>query len=306
MTPPSDAPPADQSPRRSRRSLIGFIIAVALLAAATWALIRNPDELRHALDAARNAPWWLIALALVFPLANCLLMSLCFWVLMNRHGRVRFAEMTCLIGAAWLLNYLPLRPGLIGRVAYHKSVNGIPVSRSVQVTIIAIALAGLAILIFLGVTIVAATLQPVVAGSIAIFAAPAVIPLAAAPLLGQRWREAVTLSVRYADLLVWAARYVVAFRITGHEIPFTAGAAISCVVQIAMLVPLFGNGMGLREWAVGASAAALPPDVMNTRGALSTASGIAGDLCNRVAEVLVAIPVGLISFVFLARHRASR
>src|SRR5262249_9440774 len=140
---------------RSRaRATVGFVIGVLLLVAAAWAVSRHQAEFREAMDAARRARWWLVTLAVVLPLGNWLLMALSVWILMRRHGRVALGEMTCLIGAAWLLNYLPFRPGLFGRVAYHKAVNGIPIVKSIGATISAIVCSGLAIMVLLGVALI--------------------------------------------------------------------------------------------------------------------------------------------------------
>lgn len=292
----ADSPPAAAMPA-SRRPLIGFILGAMLLGAAAWVIVRQGHDLRSAINSALHAPWWLIALCVLLPLCNWLLMSASFWVLMRRYGEVALGEMACLVGTAWLLNYLPLRPGLVGRVGYHKAVNKIPVACSVAATMIAIVCSGIAIVsllsvLALGIVVKTSESQVMLLGA---------IPLAVASLASVTLRTnarlnwvPVTLAIRYLDLLFWAARYCVAFAIIGHPISPAAAGAIACVCQIAMLVPFFGNGLGLREWAVGFSAASLPKGLLTASGALATTVGLSADLINRAAEIIAAVPVGLI------------
>jgi len=70
--------------------------------------------------------------------------------------------------------------------------------------------------------------------------------------------------------------------------------ALAIVSQIAMLVPIAGNGLGLREWAIGLTAASLT--------GLDPQAGLAADLVNRAVEVLVAVPVGLLSARVVSRR----
>lgn len=294
-------PPA----RRRVRRLAGFVIGLLLLVAAVWALARQGDQLRAAIESAHGASPWLIGAALLLPLANWLLMSLSFWILMRRHGSVGAGEMCCLIGAAWLLNYLPFRPGLLGRVAYHKSVNGIGVAQSVGVTIISIACAGASVALLLTVAVIGHGRPAPLLIALTIFP-PLVLCIGAAASRRARWWLPVTIAIRYIDLVVWAARYGVVFAIIGHPISPAAMGAIACVCQAAMLVPLVGNGLGLREWAVGVCAGALPEGVVTASGTLATASGLAADLVNRAAEVITAIPVGLGCALVLSRRLRRR
>src|SRR4029079_8775600 len=97
------------------------------------------------------APPALIALALALPLVNWVLSSLGLWVQMRRHGPVGAVEVALLVGAAWVLNYLPLRPGMIGRIAYHKSVNGIEVVDSVRAVFVGMGCGACAVLTVLGI-----------------------------------------------------------------------------------------------------------------------------------------------------------
>lgn len=274
-----------------------------MVIAAIVAVGSNAEAARSSLEAASNAPWRWVALALILPPINLLLTALSFWLLTSRYGPVRYTEMASLIGASWLMNYLPLRPGLAGRIAYHKFVNGIAVSDSLRALMMnigcgAAAAAGLAAVVW-------ASAKPdrVPIAALAVFAPFAVLGLAAAirpalrPLV---WRLGQNLVIRHADLCVWALRYGAAFTIVGHEIGLGGALAAAVVSQVASLVPLSGNGLGLREWAVGLLAASLPAAYLG--GAGSVTAGLSADLFNRAAELVATVPIGLVATAALARR----
>jgi hypothetical protein len=61
-----------------------------------------------------------------------------------------------------------------------------------------------------------------------------------------------------------------------------------------MLVPIVGNGLGLREWAVGLAAPLLTPYVLGL--------GLAADLVNRATELVVILVLGLGGMAWLTWH----
>src|SRR5690606_18485027 len=96
----------------------------------------------------------LLAAAILLPVLNWVVVSVSFWVMMGRYGRIGLREMAALIGVAWLLNYLPLRPGLIGRLGYHKAVHGVAIRDSAFVTILGMVATALAVAWLLAMTLV--------------------------------------------------------------------------------------------------------------------------------------------------------
>jgi len=271
-------------------------------------VFRSPGELRHAVDAARDASWWLIVLAIALPCINWLHMSVIFWLLTRRRapGRVVLGEMTALIGSAWLLNYIPMRPGLFGRIALHRSVHNIPVRDSTLVLIENIACGGVAIVLALVGVLAMRQTQPqwhaATLGS-TLLLPPVFLSLA----LTGAWRTwSVATLLRAMDLIAWSARYAVAAAITGNPVSISEAVALAVVSQIAMLVPLAGNGLGLREWAIGFTAASLPAAwSLNAQG-MSSETGLLVDLMNRAAELAAAIPVGLVCGLVVARRLTRR
>jgi hypothetical protein len=104
------------------------------------------------------------------------------------------------------------------------------------------------------------------------------------------------------DTLVWMGRYAVMFALLGREITLPQAAAIAAASQAAMQVPLVGNGLGVREWAVGLVAPVLPSWMNATSGGLSRGLGLSADLLNRGFELAAALPVGLICTALLGRR----
>lgn len=311
--------------RRWPRALAAFIAGLLLLGIAIRVVLREHATLNAGLAALRAAPAWMLIAAIALPLVNLLCAAASFWVLTNRHGRVRFVEMLGLIGSAWLLNHLPLRPGMIGRVAYHKFVHGISIRASLAVLLSALICAGIGMGVLLLITIVLHAMRAGVALGIIILAAPIVLGLLAAHITRRRelaasaptqhWRYPAAVAFRYLDVCCWAARYALVFALLGRPISPDAAAALSLASQTAMLSPI---QLGLREWMVGLAASIVarssPHASRHARPALelpeslnALAPGLLADIVNRTAELSVAIPVGLLATVILyARFRRAR
>jgi hypothetical protein len=268
---------------------------VVLLAAAVWMVWRNTHEVQRAWQSVRGAPPWRLALFVTLPLLSWVFTSILFVVLTRRHGRVGLREMLALIGSSWLLNYLPMRPGLLGRVAYHKAVNGIAVRHSAGTIVWAVVC-----------TVVAAAAMAAFAFALPRAGSPAPLAMGlAVPLLicgaaawwlrardaaGLAWRLVAALGLRYADLLVQTGRYLLAFSLIGKPIGVSDAVTICAAAQAAQVSPVV---FGVREWIVGVFS-----------GAVET--GLKADLLNRAAEVAVALPVGLVASWWLWRRQPAR
>ena len=86
----------------------GFVLGVVLLVAAIVAVARRYSEVQVALSAIRAPSWPHVAALLGVVIANLVLTGFFFTVLMRRFGRVGLLEMQAVMGAATLLNYLPV------------------------------------------------------------------------------------------------------------------------------------------------------------------------------------------------------
>lgn len=297
---------AQYARQRRRRRLIGYGVGMLGLLAATVIAATQRGSLQQAWDAIRAAPAATILAALALPVLSWLLTTGTFWTLTMRHAPVGFGEMSALMGSSWLLNFLPLKPGLAGRVAYHKTVHGIDVAKSMEVLAWAIVSGGLSI----GAALLTVALVPASTGARGTIMA-ALAPLAgvgvilllclvAEPLRSSAWKVT-ALGFRYADLLVWSARYLVAFELVGSPVSVQQAVAIAGVSQLATLLPLVGNGLGVREWAVGLVASSLPAwFVGGTAENPGLAGGLTADLVNRAFELIIAVPLGLACIGWIA------
>lgn len=286
--------------RRSTTRRVGFVLGIVLLCAAAVYLITDPSELRDFGDKIRHAPAWAIVLVLAGPLFNWLFVSQCLWALNRRHGEIARTEMLALVGSAWLLNHLPMRPGLVGRIGYHAKVNGIRVRDAVEASVWSLVHAIIANLIGLGLALL---LSPEI--GIARLALILSIPLAAILLmtvlaetksdqLGLMMRA---LMWRYADLLVWMLRYAAAFAMLGVQITPVQIALITAVSQAAQVIPITGGGLGFREWGVGLAAT-----MTKGTAAIDMRTAIGADVINRIAETIIVIPLGLVCTAIVTRR----
>lgn len=307
---PEEPPQVRPAPRRVARAIVSSVVGAALLVAAVLTAYSQERALLDGLRALREAPWWLVALTIVLPCANLFVVSVAFWLLTNRHGRVRLAEMIALISSAWLLNFLPMRPGMFGRIAYHKKYNGIGIKSSARVLGETMVLSGTAMVVM---ALIALGLH-----AIGVRSAWAVWAGACAPILFALvvWRVgpsptvrtyAGALAMKQADMAIWALRYWAVFALIGRPLGAREAIAVAAVSQVALLVPLAGNGLGLREWAVGLLSMALP-SWYALGGETGAGTGLTADLVNRAAEILVAVPTGLAGVAgvaWLVRRRSG-
>lgn len=300
--------------RRMPRALAAFVVGIALLGVAVWVVVRDGHTLSSGLEAIRSAPAGTIAALLGLYLVNYAMASATFWVLSNKYARVRYGEMLGLIAGATLLNYLPLRPGMVGRVAYHKLIHGIAVRDSIKVLVGALGCTVASV----GCLVCAAWLSHAMglssAASVGLMALPLGLAVVGAWVLrraggAHAWRWGAALGFRYVDMGVWTLRYAMIFALIGRPLTPTSAAAVAFSSQIVMVSPV---QLGLREWAVGAAASVLSPGgtvvgVTLPRSVESLAPGLLADLINRAGEFTVAIPLGLIATAVLyGRFRRVR
>jgi len=300
--------PAERG-RWDRRRVIGYAVGVLLLAAAVWAVASQRGAVAGSMDAVRAAPAWMVAVALLLPVGNWLATAASLRALTLRRARGRHVargEMLALVGSAWLLNYLPLRPGMVGRIAYHKRVNGIAVRDSVLVLVEANAMTAVAVGLMLAIAVALRAAPAGASWSWLVLVLPGAVLAAAwgaGAARGASWTAwAVAATARYADLMVWLARYACAFALLGRPLSVEGAAVLAAVSQAAFLVPFVGNGLGVREWGIGLVAASWAGADSAREAA---AFGLAADLLNRAVEVAVSVPVGIACTAWLGRRLAS-
>ena len=291
--------PAEAPSASSRRwALLFYIIGVALLAAAAWAVLGQQALITETWHSARAAPWWLVSAIITLPILSWLCTNGTYFTLTRHYGQVGWWEMAGLIAAAWLLNYLPLRPGMFGRVAYHKAVNKIAVRDSARVIAMAVACTAMGAAIMVGAALAVrsvaaedhrALMMALVQSGVWLLLAAAAAAVRAVAPAGLAWRVLAALAWRFADMLIWALRYWAAFALLGKPIDFATATGLAAVAQVGMLAPI---QFGVREWLIG-----LWTPVMVV--------GLTADLVNRAIEVLIAVPLGLASSFWLYRRRTA-
>jgi len=288
---------------------VPIVIGAGLIAGAVWVVVDRRDAIGEGLRHAAGSPWWAITLIVLFPMLSVVTTSCSLWLLTRRFGRVGFGEMNALVCGATLLNYLPMRPGLLGRLAYHKRVNGIAVRDSVRVLIEAVVLSVLAAALLLALGLLGGAARARAGGALgvwldlALLTLPVVLLGGAALLAGGRprcsaWRGVLAAAgVRYVDMLIWTGRYALLLWVLGTPVRLEIAVVIASLSQIAMLAPTGGGGIGVREWTVGLLGGGL--------GA-SLETALVADLINRAAELLVAVPIGLGGMGMVRRNLRPR
>ena len=270
-----------------------FVLSMVLLVGAGYFVYTATDGLEGVWDSVRTAPWWMIALIILGPMGNHISVAMCLQALQSRHGKVGIIEMYVLVGSAWLFNYMPMRPGLIGRIGYHKSINNIRLRDSLESSVWSGILAGIANGLMLP---IACLMMMVPQGwSLLLPFVPVVVAILLSMVLTGRRKKLIILALAYRqlDVIVWLGRYWLAFEVLGLDLSIGDIAGISAVSQLASLMPLTGSGIGFREWAVG---------LMASAGGHAMGTAMAGDLINRAAETFVVVPVGLVCTALVARH----
>lgn len=299
---PADAPRGTSTATVIRR-LMGGIAGLALFAGAVAAIVYAGSDTHDAVRRLLAAPVPILALVLVLPIANLMLTSLCFQALTRRYAFVEPREMHALIAASFLLNFLPLRPGLFGRVAYHTRVNKMRVRDTARVLFEAIGCTAVAMLLLLMTIALTRASTTFAAGFMGVATIALVITWIRARQARNNAIRAYALAtlIKLADILLWGGRYVVVFALLGRPIAAREGVSLAVVANAASLIPLAGNGLGLREWAVGVVAATLPSqgtaDIM-------VETGLSADLVNRASEIIVAVLLGVPALIWVSRRMA--
>jgi len=304
-TPPHEegepAPPASPRIQQWKRwkGWIGFLLGITLLVAAAVVITSSPGMIDELWVKLRGAPAWTVVVLIASPVVSWVLVGLCLRVLLLRFGTVGRCEMLMLVGSAWLLNHLPMRPGLIGRVGYHKTINNIRVRDAIEATIWSLVFGAIANVMVLSITL----LVPEGLSTFTLASAlltPIPLLVLASVLIRARSRNAslllLGLMYRYADLLIWLVRYAVVFIAIGIEASPVRIAMITAVSQLAQLIPITGGGLGFREWGVGIAA---------RQGGHAMQAAMSADLINRAIETLWVLPIGLFSTWWVARRVRS-
>jgi hypothetical protein len=108
--------------RKAMVQLLGFAIGIALLAWCIHAAIKGGGE---GWQKIRSADTWLIAGLIGCTIVSLLCNGAMFWIVVRPLHPLRLVDMQLFNLAAGVLNYAPVRAGLLARIAYHVRVDRI-------------------------------------------------------------------------------------------------------------------------------------------------------------------------------------
>ncbi len=321
---PSQYEPEHQAERRTRGPMRWalYLLALGLLGACVWLAYAGTrtetgeSGFAHLADAEPMDAVYLAA-AIV---GQILLNGLAFWALTKPFRTttpVGPGEMSALIAATSLLNYLPMRAGLIGRAAYLKQQHGMEYRVSVLMMMMAAGGTSAIYLVVLAATLWRQAIDPLwwTALLTALAFGTLITPLAArlvarlTPGADVSWFSRVGLAgfvgifavmcLRLVDLLVGAIRLYLAARILGQPIAYETAVVLGVAGMFVTLATPLPNGLGLREGLYGVLAK------LGVGGALLTgATGVAIGLIDRAVEAIVFTLTGFAALAFL--HRRAR
>lgn len=276
--------------------VMALVAGLILVIAAVIVAVRQVD-----FTVLRQAPPWTVPLLAAAVLANLGITAAIFWVITRSFDAdppVEGRTMLKLITASSLLNYLPLRPGLLGRTVYLKTHHGLPVHQSLLVLLVTLVIGA----IVLGVTGAAVLLAPppwrttVMAGVLCLLLA--LSPLAG-PLARRLLRRPVVMAwlwvpLRVLDMVAAGGRLWLGFAMVGQPLDFEQALAIAAVGSLIDMLGLTPNGLGLREWAVAGLYA-----LQGHAGAM----GLAASLVERGVSAVVIAIAGVIALARLRRNQ---
>ena len=304
----SPPPPARLTPLRIAANLVGFAVGVGLL---VWCLTLawEAEDGTTPWDHFREAEWWMIAGMIAATLISLTVNAATFLIALRPAGDVGFWNMQRLNVACNALNYLPLRPGMISRIAYHLRVDRVGVinlgacfGAVALILLLVAAVLGLASLIrpqfdlvWLGIALagllVAATFVMVLAR----------LPLAAKHgrgfdrLLAAHDMIWPLIGLRIVDIAAYTARLWCAMAIVG--IAVDSLAYVMFIGIVALLFGLFPIRIGFREAGLAAALAFAAgwfgqPEV--DQGTLNQLA-----LIESAGEAIVYIPIGALFLPWL-------
>ncbi|MDP6541183.1 MAG: hypothetical protein QGF07_00225 [Phycisphaerales bacterium] len=281
---------------RQHAKFLGWCLSFVLLFAAGYTIWNRSDDITVAIQSIENPSLWSILALLAILVIALGFVSESFRQLLNRKGiskdgakPIEPLEMFWLISVASVMNWLPLRAGLVGRTVYHNKVNQIPASRSIrvllEVVVISGGMAGVALLL-------AVVGKVILVPQWLMLCVPAILLL---PLVVSKCTRCWSISImcRYVDILLLALRYWIIFHLIDHSITLETAIVLGGAGTIASMLPLPTGGLGGREWVIGLLASWI------TVFPAAIAIGLLADLINRVIELVVVIPLGFIGMRFI-------
>ncbi|NOG52942.1 MAG: hypothetical protein HND57_01200 [Planctomycetes bacterium] len=308
MSSPSSDSPKRLTPARVTVQIIGFAIGLAVL---IWCI--NNARRSGNLEVLNSAGW-----RDVLPLIGCTCISFIangaiFWALIRpvqSLGLIDLQLVNCVVN---LLNYAPVRLGLITRLAYHRRVDGL----SYLMLVAWYAAFALLYFVMLGCLIAASVLRPQfdviwcgIFFGLLIIAGAAVWYVSQHHLITSRLRGAdrllaypmtmaLAMGLRLIDVAAYVGRLHYSFELLETKISLHDTITLALISMVGNLSPV--GALGIREGAVAYFGPTLTsPDLADQVNAAI--------LIDRAAEAVVFVPLGLIAvcwMIAVLRRRPS-
>ncbi len=295
------------STRKLATQITGFLIGAALLAWCIHTAVQGGDWSRI-----KEASPWLIA-----GLAACSIVSLAtngamFWLFIRPVRPVGFRAMQWLNLVAGLLNFLPVRVGMVARVAYHLKVDRMPLlllggwfAAITYVLAMAIGVCVLATLVrpemdWIWIALIAGML--LLGGGLTrtMMLLPFVVRHGRGMdrMLSDRRTLWGGIVLRLVDISAYLGRMACAAAILGLNLPWS-DIMILAIMALAFSVNPLGR-FGFREWALTIVATRLIAADMTEAEIQATSAQLA--LIDSAGEAIVAIPAGAIALFWYVRQ----
>lgn len=268
-----------------------FALAAVLLTAAVAAAVTQVDWPR--LEDVPPGHALLLAGCVV---ANLLLTGAMLWVVtlsFDASPRVSFWRMSWLVMLSALLNYLPLRPGLLGRAAILRTHHQLPVRQSI-LSLLVVLVTGCVTTLTVG-TLAWLIVEPLLL-AVSLVAATGLLAAVSGWIGSRLLRRPVVMAwlwipLRAADALVAGCRLWLAFEILGVGVDYREALVAGAAGVLVAMVGLTPNGLGLREWVIALLASALDATAWET--------GLAASLVDRGVEAIIVVLLGLVAIAML-------
>lgn len=220
---------------------------------------------------------------------NLIVTTAIWWVItlsFDTRPKVQPSRMAALICVSALLNYLPMRPGFLGRAAYLKLMHGLPVRQSLVILLIVLVLGTVVLIASATIVLWVPSRYQLVVGMATVAATSAVTGPLATKLLRRRIIGAwLWVPLRLVDILINGVRLWLALAIVGIEVPMDRTLIVAATGMLVSLAGITPNGLGLREWIIAALAGALEP--------ATVIDALAAALIDRAVEAIVVTGTGL-------------
>jgi hypothetical protein len=291
-----------------------------LLGASIWYAVSQPGSTNWP-ALAEVDPWLIAGLAFTVFLSTIFFPGLLFWLVTRPFVTTRQLDlftMQGLIAGSALLNYTPVKAGLIGRVAYLKHFHGVGLRAAIvtHAMVVSIFLVTCTVAFFL----TAWRPEFGLLWGVSIFGSFSVLTIVGAPLLGllipanvaadprirdSRFAQMIFLALCFAmqilALVATTVRWWLVFLIMDKPMSL-ADSWLAALVHMVTVMGGPANGLGFREWVIGF---AVQRGFFGMQTDLDLGAGVAASLVDRGVEVVVLVPLGLLGLILLRRGRKA-